>query len=251
MVPWPPWVQKGAGQEKDGRSPVLPKVQGEGVPSGPQDIAHTVWVQALGRGQGGVQGEALPGRAHLKPGGAVGLGLYPGVGQEGSCTQSWASGCGERTTPLPGHVGEGDPSPDMGQGGRAALPAPGDLLLQGPAPSSPARLQLTLGPCVRSLQRGLGAQGGGRRLLGQGGSGLSPPSMQTSRRTTSGMPPGSPGESQPGPSTQERCQRVTPGSETGAGPWPAGSRKEDGAAPAGATRGSPASRVSRTEEGEA
>ena len=42
MVPWPPWVQKGAGQEKDGRSPVLPKVQGEGVPSGPQDIAHTL-----------------------------------------------------------------------------------------------------------------------------------------------------------------------------------------------------------------
>ena len=132
VVPWPPLVQRrgwrwrGAGWGKGGCSPVLPKVQGEGVPSGPQDVAHSLWVQALGRGQGGVQGEALPGHAHLKPGGVVGLGLYPGLGQAGSSTQGWASGLQERTMPLPGHVWEGDPGPERGRGGRAALPASAD-----------------------------------------------------------------------------------------------------------------------------
>lgn len=28
-------------------SPVLPKVQGEGVPWGTKDVTHTLWVQAL------------------------------------------------------------------------------------------------------------------------------------------------------------------------------------------------------------
>lgn len=184
-------------------------------------------------------------------------------GQRGlGCTQEWgrwaaapragpqAAGRGQR--PSQATRGRGTPAPTWDKG------AGPTSLLQGtrsckalPLPAPP-RLQLTLGPCVRSLQRGLGAQGGGRRLPGQGGSGLSPPSHANKQaHTLSGMPPGTSGESQPGPNTRERCQRVNPGSETGAGPWPAGSKKEDGAAPAGATRGSPASRVSRTEEGEA
>lgn len=44
--------------------PVPPQVQGEGVPSGLQDITHTLWVQALSQEKGGVQDEGLWLRPH-------------------------------------------------------------------------------------------------------------------------------------------------------------------------------------------
>lgn len=64
--------------------PVLPQVQGEGVPLGLQDITHTLWVQALSQENGGVQGEGSgPGHTHLKPGGegsSAGQGCSPRPG---------------------------------------------------------------------------------------------------------------------------------------------------------------------------
>lgn len=146
VVPWPPlvqrrgWRKRGVGQGKDGRSPVLPKVQGEGVPSGPQDVADTLWVQALGRGQGGVQGEALPSHAHLKPGGAAGAWAVPRAwGRRAAPPRPGPQASGRGQRPSQATWGRRTPAP-TGQGGQAALSVQGTgscKALRPPAPPPP------------------------------------------------------------------------------------------------------------------
>lgn len=162
VVPWPPlvqrrgWRKRGVGQGKDGRSPVLPKVQGEAVPSGPQDVADTLWVQALGRGQGGVQGEALPSHAHLKPGGAAGAWAVPRAwGRRAAPPRPGPQASGRGQHPSQATWGRRTPAP-TGQGGQAALSAQGTgscKALRPPVPPPP-RLQLTPQDRVLRVSRG-------------------------------------------------------------------------------------------------
>ena len=114
-------------------SPVLPKVQGEGVPSGPQDVAHTLRIQALSREKR--EGSRERGPAPATPTSNLGVGsTWPvggggasgrtgGSGQVGSSTQNHRLRClrprfphkstqGKGECPLPGSKGRGDTAPD-------------------------------------------------------------------------------------------------------------------------------------------